>query len=62
MRSPDKKLTSAANASLRPTGDAQFWTVTGSDFGRSIKWSRQQPNAALQQIRTAISSSSRKTR
>jgi diacylglycerol kinase family enzyme len=39
-----------------------FWTVTGNDFGRSISWAKQQPNAVSEQIKTALSSSSPKTK
>jgi len=31
-----------------------FWTVTGSDFGRAIRWARSQPNAMTQAIRNAL--------
>lgn len=39
-----------------------FWTVTGNDFGRSISWAKKQPNALSQQIKTALSSSPKKTK
>lgn len=39
-----------------------FWTVTGNDFGRSISWAKRQPNALSQQIKTALSSSPKKTK
>jgi len=60
--SPDAPRPSKAGASPRPTSKPGFWTVTGSDFGRSITWSKKQPNAVSQQIKTAISSSSPKTK
>lgn len=31
-----------------------FWTVTGLDFGRSIKWARSQPNALTEAIRLKL--------
>jgi hypothetical protein len=30
-----------------------FWSVTGYDFARSIKWARQQTNVVQAQIRKA---------
>src|SRR6478609_4012112 len=61
-RSPDKSPTSKAPASPGRKGGPLFWTVTGNDFGRSISWAKKQPNAVSEQITTALSSSSKKTK
>lgn len=31
-----------------------FWTVMGTDFGRSIAWAKKQPNEMTRQIRAGI--------
>ena len=61
-RSPVKKPSSMAPASPAREGKPLFWTVTGNDFGRSISWAKKQPNALSQQIKTALSSSPKKTK
>ncbi len=61
-RSPDKPPTSKAPASPARKDGPLFWTVTGNDFGRSISWAKKQPNALSQQIKTALSSSPKKTK
>jgi len=61
-RSPEKKPSSTAPASPAREGKPLFWTVTGNDFGRSISWAKKQKNAVSAQIKTAISSSSKKTK
>ncbi len=61
-RSPEDRPTSKAPASPRREGGPLFWTVTGDDFGRSITWAKKRPNAVSEQIKTAISSSSKKTK
>ncbi len=61
-RSPDTPPTSKAPASPGRKGGPLFWTVTGNDFGRSNSWAKKQPNAVSEQIRTALSSSSAKTK
>ena len=42
--------------------DSVFRTITADDWRRSLASARRQPNAVSEQIRTAISSSSRKTK
>lgn len=37
-----------------------FWTVTGTDYGRSIKWARSQPNQLTLKIREALAKRSAK--
>ncbi|HXN34646.1 MAG TPA: hypothetical protein VN877_00650 [Opitutaceae bacterium] len=39
-----------------------FKTITSADWKRSLDLARLQPNAVSEQIRTVISSSSKKTR
>lgn len=60
--SPDEPPASQAPASPARKDGPLFWTVTGNDFGRSISWAKQQPNALSQQIKTALSSSPPKTK
>jgi hypothetical protein len=59
---PDEKPSSKAPASPARKDGPLFWTVTGNDFGRSISWAKKQPNALSQQIKTALSSSPKKTK
>ena len=61
-RLPDAPPTSPAPASPARKDGPLFWTVTGNDFGRSISWAKKQPNALSQQIKTALSSSPKKTK
>lgn len=61
-RSPDDRPSSKAPASPARKDGPLFWTVTGNDFGRSIGWAKKQRNAVSEQIKTAISSSSKKTK
>ncbi len=61
-RSPDDRPASKASASPTREGKPLFWTVTGNDFGRSITWAKKRPNAVSEQIRTATSSLSKKTK
>jgi hypothetical protein len=61
-RLPDAPPTSPAPASPARKDGPLFWTVTGNDFGRSISWSKRRGNAASEQIKTSISSASRKTK
>jgi hypothetical protein len=55
------QLSSKAPNSRKLPPKNVFSTITGEDWKRSIASARQRPNAALEQIRTAISSSSPKT-
>lgn len=55
--SPEEKHSSKAPGSPAAKHGQGFWTVTGNDFGRSIKWARKQPNALSEHIKTARSSS-----
>jgi hypothetical protein len=60
--SPGKPRASAGDASRgRKRGDS-FDSITSDDWKRSLASARQQKNAVSEQIRTAISSSSRKTK
>ena len=61
-RSPDNPPTSKVPASPGRKAGPLFWTVTGNDFGRSNSWAKKQPNAVSEQIKTALSSSSAKTK
>ena len=61
-RLPDDRPSSKAPSSPTRKDGPLFWTVTGNDFGRSISWAKKQRNAVSTQIRTAISSSSPKTK
>ncbi|HEX7632519.1 MAG TPA: hypothetical protein VF388_10320 [Lacunisphaera sp.] len=60
--SPAEKPSSKAPASPAQKDGPLFWTVTGNDFGRSISWAKKQPNALSKQIKTALSSSPKKTK
>jgi hypothetical protein len=62
MPSPDNPHASAAAPSRTQPGEPLFKTITSDDWKRSIDLARRQPNAVSEQIRTAISSSSRKTK
>jgi len=61
-RSPDSPPSSKATGSPTRPGKPLFSTVTGDDFGRSINWSKRRGNAVSAQIKTMISSGSRKTK
>jgi hypothetical protein len=60
--SPANSPASKAASSRGPKRDAVFNTITSEDWRRSIASARRQPNAVSAQIRTAISSSSPKTK
>ncbi|MGA2693883.1 MAG: hypothetical protein ABSF76_16085 [Opitutaceae bacterium] len=62
MPSPDNRPASEAASCRTPTGEPLFKTITSADWKRSLDLARRQPNAISEQIRTAISSSSRKTK
>jgi hypothetical protein len=60
--SPAKSPVSKAAPSRATKPDATFNTITSEDWRRSLASARRQPNAVSAQIRTAISSSSPKTK
>ncbi|MGA2016250.1 MAG: hypothetical protein ABSH26_04790 [Opitutaceae bacterium] len=61
-RSPASRPESAGGSCRERGSDSVFRTITADDWRRSLASARLQPNAVSEQIRTAISSSSRKTR
>jgi hypothetical protein len=60
--SPDNSPASAAQPSRTGPGEPLFKTITSVDWKRSLDLARRQSNAVSEQIRTAISSSSKKTK
>ncbi len=60
--SPENRPFSGAGKSRQPKKETVFNTITSEDWKRSLASARQQQNAVSEQIRTAISSSSRKTK
>lgn len=60
--SPAKPHASAGGSSRGRPSDALFKTITSDDWRRSLASARRQKNAVSEQIQTAISSSSRKTK
>ncbi len=62
MSSPEKKPSSAAGGSPDPKKEPLFPTIMSDDWKRSLASARRQRNAVSEQIRTAISSSSKKTK
>jgi hypothetical protein len=62
MPSPDNRPASAARSSRTRPGEPLFKTITGDDWIRSLDLARRQRNAVSEQILTAISSSSKKTK
>jgi len=60
--SPANPPESTAGASSAKKNEPLFKTITSDDWRRSLASARQQPNAVSEQIRTAISSSSQKTK
>jgi hypothetical protein len=60
--SPDNPRASAAPSSRTRPGEPLFKTITSDDWKRSLDLARLQRNAVSEQIRTAISSSSKKTK
>jgi hypothetical protein len=62
MPSPENRPASEAVSSPAPNSAPLFKTITNEDWKRSLASARQQTNAVSEQIRTAISSSSPKTK
>lgn len=62
MPSPDDPPASAAPSLRTRQHEPLFKTITADDWKRSLELARRQPNAVSEQIRTAISSSLRKTK
>ncbi|MDO8541123.1 MAG: hypothetical protein Q7S40_11860 [Opitutaceae bacterium] len=62
MPSPENPPASTAAASRLPASEPLFKTITSDDWRRSLASARRQKNAVSAQIRTAISSSSQKTK
>lgn len=62
MPSPDSPHSSTARSSRTQPGEPLFKTITSADWKHSIDLARRLPNAVSEQIRTAISSSSKKTK
>jgi len=61
-RSPDSGPKSTGGSCRERGSDSVFRTITADDWKRSLASAKLQRNAVSEQIRTAISSSSRKTR
>jgi len=62
MPSPDNPPGSAAPSSRTRPAEPLFRTITSDDWKHSLDLAKRQPNAISEQIRIAISSSSRKTK
>lgn len=62
MPSPENPPASKAAPSPEQPSAPLFNTITSDDWGRSLRSARRQKNAVSEQIRTAISSSSPKTK
>jgi len=62
MPSPENPPESEAPSSRTRQGEPLFKTITGEDWKRSLALARRQPNAVSGQIRTAISSFSKRTK
>ena len=62
INSPASLPSSEAGASQQSPTKPLFWMITGSDFGRSINWSKRQQNAVSEKIKTVRSPSSKATR
>jgi hypothetical protein len=62
MSSPEKIPSSAAGSSQDSKSEPLFKTITSDDWKRSLASARRQRNAVSEQIQTAISSSSKKTK
>jgi hypothetical protein len=60
--SPDSAPSSKGEPSLPRPNELLFKTITADDWKRSLASARQQSNAVSEQIRTAILSSSPKTK
>ena len=60
--SPANPPESAGGVSSARKNEPLFKTITSDDWRRSLASARRQPNAVSEQIRTVISSSSRKTK
>jgi len=60
MPSPDDPHASAAQSSRTPQAEPLFRTITADDWKRSLALARRRPNAVSGQIRTAISSFSKR--
>jgi len=62
MSSPGKPPASKAASSPEPANGLLFKTITNADWSRSLASARRRKNVISEQIRTRISSSSRKTK